>query len=142
MRFIIGSAALLAMGSGALAAVAGVKNLCSTTIYVTVTNSSMMSIQYTIASNGTYSQPLAGMGNQFGITTDPSYYSTQSPKFVFGFSDSTSASLTYWSITSVDGSPFDTFLVATSEPTCTNATAYDGQVHTCTDTADIAVVLC
>ncbi|GAB7352678.1 hypothetical protein MBLNU459_g3040t2 [Dothideomycetes sp. NU459] len=139
---------LLSLASTSFAATAGIKSQCNDQVYLTVTNSTQQSTQYTIAPNGTYSQPLAGSGNSYGITKDPDYYSSSTPKFVFGWTDSTSDQLTYWSVSSVDGNPLvggageGGFNVVFSDPTCSGATTYDGQVHTCPDYNSVVVYLC
>lgn len=135
MHFTTATAALFGLATTSLAATVSVKSQCNQPLYLTYTNSSNFNTQYPIAVNGSYSQPLGGKGNQFGITKDPNYFSASTPKFVFGYSDSTDK-LTYWSVSAVDGNPFDgsNFLVSASEPSCTTASTYDGQVHTCTET--------
>ncbi|GAB7352679.1 hypothetical protein MBLNU459_g3040t1 [Dothideomycetes sp. NU459] len=120
---------LLSLASTSFAATAGIKSQCNDQVYLTVTNSTQQSTQYTIAPNGTYSQPLAGSGNSYGITKDPDYYSSSTPN-------------------SVDGNPLvggageGGFNVVFSDPTCSGATTYDGQVHTCPDYNSVVVYLC
>lgn len=139
---------LLSSASSSLAATAGIKSQCKEQIYLTVTDSTQQSIQYTIAPNGTYSQPLTGQGNSYGITKSPDYYSSSTPKFVFSWTDSTSDHLTYWSVSSVDGNPLNGtageggFDVIFADPTCPEATTYDGKVHTCPDYNNFVIYLC
>lgn len=147
MQFTTVIAPLLISASTSFAATAGVKNNSDKTIFVTVTNSSQTSTEYTIAANGSYSQPLIGMGNVLGVTLDPNYFSSSTKKFIFGYTDSPSAKLSYWTVSNVDGDPFDgstpdvtKFLVSASDVSCSTASTYDGQVHTCTDT--VSVVCC
>lgn len=149
MRFTTTAISLISLASTSLAAAtAGIKSECVDPIYLTVTNSTQQSTQYTIAPNGSYSQPITGQGNSYGITKRPDYYSSSTPKFVFGWTDSTSDNLTYWSVSSVDGNPLNGtageggFNVVFADPTCPEATTYDGQVHTCPDYNSFVIYLC
>lgn len=137
MRFNIATATLLSLASTSLAATVGIVSRCNQTTYVTVTNSSQASTQYKIAANGSYNQPLVGTGNAFGITLEANYFVNTTPKLIVGFSDGTTDHLTYWAVSSVDGNPFaglNGFVVAPSDPSCTETATLDGQVHVCTDT--------
>lgn len=144
MHLIRATTALLSLAATSLAALATVDNASGVTIYLTVTNSSQISVEHTIDAGTNYTQPLTGMGNAYGITLAPDYFSLETKKFVLGFTDSSAQNLTYWSVSNVDGNPFDgstagvtSFLVDTSFPSCSNTTSYDGAVHVCSDAADL-----
>ncbi|KAF1347052.1 hypothetical protein BDV97DRAFT_231835 [Delphinella strobiligena] len=145
MRFNIATAILISLASTSFAATVGVVSRCNRTTYVTFTNSAQVSTQYKIAPNGSYNQPLVGTGNAFGITVEANYFVPTTPKLVVGFSVGTTDHLTYWGVTFVDGNPFsglNGFVVAPSDPSCTETTTSDGQVHVCTYTANLVIYLC
>ena len=148
MRFITTTAIVVSLVSSSFASTVGVVSRCNQNLYLLVSNSTVAGAPIALAPNGTYSQPLVGSGNQFGVAKDSDYYATTTAKFTFGFSVATDSHLTYWSIGTVNGDPFagtiggSGFLVAPSDSTCSIANTFDGQVHTCTDAVrqlDLAV---
>lgn len=149
MHLTTATAIVLSLTSTSLASLAGVINHCNQNIYLVVSNTTVAAAPITLGPNGTYNQPLAGHGNQFGISKLADYYNTNTPKLTFGFSDATDSHLTYWSVGTVNGDPFagnvggSGFVVATSDPTCPKTTAYDGKVNTCKDTVrDLRILKC
>lgn len=148
MRFPLGTtASLLAMTSSALAAFASVTNYCPDIVWITITNSTWEPTQYAIGTNGTYSQYRSGNGNAFGLSKTSAYFSSSTPKFTLGFTDSPADHLLYWSVVNQDGDPFagQPWRISLSDSTCSpnTLTGYDGgTVHACSDTANITVTLC
>lgn len=123
-----------------------VDNDCVESVYLTITRSDQTSTQRTIAgTNGTYSEVLSGQGNSFGVTKSADYWSSTTPKLIFGYSEGNDG-LSYWTVSTVDGDPTagEGWKVAPSVSTCTSATngTMAGQVYTCTNTADLVLTLC
>jgi hypothetical protein len=143
----LATTSLVALAGSASAAFATVQNICPETVWITITNSTWSPIQYPIPTNGTYAQWRSGTGNAFGLSKTSAYFSTQTPKFTFGFSDSPIDHLLYWSVINVNGDPFagESWHISLSDTTCTPnpLSGYDGgAVHACGDAANITVTLC
>ena len=93
-------ASVLALTSTALASNAGIKNNCNQDIFLTTTGPSQKSTSMKIAANGGYfSTPIKGQGNSFGLTKNADYYSANTPKLIWGASDSNG--VTYYSVNTV-----------------------------------------
>lgn len=145
MRFSTVTLGLLSATSTALAGTVTIQNNAKEIVYLTETLSDQTSTSSTIAVNASYSEVAAGQGKSLGITLNPNYFSPSTPKLIFGYSVDTMSGLVYWTVSSVDGNPFsapgDGFNVEPSDPTCTNATTYDGQVHTCGSAANFTLTV-
>lgn len=134
---------LFALASTALAGNAIVANNCAEDVFLTITRSDQSSTQYQLAGNGgSYSEPISGQGNSFGVTKNSNYYSADTPKLIWGFSDS--APTLYYTVSDVNGDPFagETFSLSASDAGCGVVTSYDGQTHTCDDSNDFTLSLC
>lgn len=143
MHFSVAAAGLLALASTALAGNSIVKNNCAEQVYLTITDSSQSSTQYALAGNGgSYSAPISGQGNSFGITKNSDYYSASTAKLIWGFSD-TPPTL-YYSVSSVNGDPFsgESWKLSATDGSCASVSNYDGQTNTCADSNDFTLALC
>lgn len=143
----LAAASLIAMATTASAAFATVQNYCPEPVWITITNSTWEPSQYAIGTNGTYTQWRSGIGNAFGLSKTSAYFSTSTPKFTLGFTDSPVDGLLYWSVIIADGDPFagEAWRISLSEPSCSPSplTTYDGGiVHACAIGANITVTLC
>ncbi|KAI5209103.1 hypothetical protein E4T39_00962 [Aureobasidium subglaciale] len=145
MHFLaLAPATFLALASPALATFATVQNNCAEPVWITITNTTFQTVQYQIATNGTYTQWRVGTGNAYGLSKTSAYFSTSTPKFTLGFSDSPQRPLLYWSVINVDGDPFagEAWRISLSDPACTpNLLAgYDGgKVHACEAVTNLTV---
>lgn len=143
MHFLIATAGLLSLASTALAGNAIVKNNCQEQIFLTITLADQSSTQQAIAgSGGSFSEPISGQGNSFGITKTSDYYSASTPKLIWGFTDSTPT--LYYSVSNVDGDPMsgETWSVSATDGSCSSISSYDGKVYTCADTNNFTLNLC
>ncbi|KAI5249776.1 hypothetical protein E4T43_00613 [Aureobasidium subglaciale] len=145
--FALTSAIFVALASPVLAAFATVQNNCAEPVWITITNTTFQPVQYQIATNGTYTQWRVGTGNAYGLSKTSAYFSTSTPKFTLGFSDSPQDSLLYWSVINANGDPFagEAWRISLSDPACTPnlLTGYDGgKVHACGVANNLTVTLC
>lgn len=139
MRFTAAAAAsVLALAASANASMLSVKNTCSETLYITLTDSSQKTTGPTeFASGATYVSNIVGQGNSFALTKNTDYYSPNTPKLVLG--TSTSNGVLYWSVSDVNGNPFAGESFSITSPSgnkgnvCGTATSPDSQVHGCAD---------
>ncbi|KAJ9627219.1 hypothetical protein H2203_003681 [Taxawa tesnikishii (nom. ined.)] len=140
----ITAAGLLSLAASAAAAVVKVQNNCNTVKWLSITRTNQSMTQQALAAGGSfYSEPLVGSGNSFGITNNPDYYNAATGKLILGWS--VGNNLQYWTVSNSD--PYDPqagrgFVVHESDPGCTQATTYDGAVHTCSTSSDLTLFLC
>ncbi|GAB7337091.1 hypothetical protein MBLNU457_g2492t1 [Dothideomycetes sp. NU457] len=140
MRSTIAVASLMALISTAAAGTVSVVNNCAEQKFLTITRSNQQSTTQAIAGHGgSYKENISGQGNSFGITNNNQYYSANTPKLIFGFSDAPPT--LYYTVSSVNGDPQagEKFSLNTA---CGSVTSYDGLVHTCTDGGDFTLALC
>jgi hypothetical protein len=136
-------ASVLAIASTALAGSAGIKNNCKQDIFLTTTGPNQKSTQMKIAANGGYfSTPIQGQGNSYGLTKNSDYYSANTPKLIWGASDSNG--VTYYSLNTVNGNPFagQSISLSGNQPGCATITKPDGNTKACTDKADFYLQAC
>ncbi|KAH0359677.1 hypothetical protein KCU65_g9822, partial [Aureobasidium melanogenum] len=136
-------ASVFALTSTALAGSAGIKNNCNQDIFLTTTGPNQKSSQMKIAANGGYfSTPINGQGNSYGLSKNKDYYSGNTPKLIWGASDSNS--VTYYSLNTVNGNPFNGQKISLSgnQPGCATITSPDGSTKACTDKADFYLQVC
>ncbi|KAI5207025.1 hypothetical protein E4T39_02056 [Aureobasidium subglaciale] len=136
-------ASILAIASTALAGTAGIKNNCGQDIFLTITHSDQSHSQMSIAANGGYfSEQINGQGNSYGLTKNSDYYSANTPKLIWGASDSDGT--IYYSLNTVNGNPFDGQSISLSgnQPGCATITSPDGSTKACTDKADFYLQVC
>jgi hypothetical protein len=143
MRFSIAITGLATLVSTAIAGTAIVQNNCSEQVFLTITRGDQSSSQKALAGNGgRYSEPISGNGNSFGVTKSSEYYSPNTPKLIWGFSDS--APTLYYSVSAVDGNPFNgqKFQLSASDAACGVVNNFDGAVKACADKNDFTLTLC
>jgi hypothetical protein len=136
-------ASVLAIASTALAGSAGIKNKCKQDIFLTITGANQKSTQMKIAANGGYfSTPIQGQGNSYGLTKNSDYYSANTPKLIWGASDSNG--INYYSLNTVNGNPFagESLSLSGNQPGCATITNPDGNTKACTDKADFYLQVC
>ena len=134
-------AAFTALASTALATGSVVvKNNCGNAVFLTRTGSNQQSSQSQINPGGSYSQTISGQGNSWGVTTSSDYYSPNTAKLIWGWSDS--AGTVYYSLNTVDGSPFSTVDIVSSDSSCPAVTSPDGKTVTCGDGATLTLNVC
>lgn len=122
-----------ALASTAFAGTAVVYNSCGSNIYLTTTDSSQQSTTTTIGPNGSTSATISGSGNSWGVSTNMDFYSSTTPKLIWGFTDT--APTLYYSVSTVDGNPFSSFSLSTTDSTCPVITSANGSTVTCGDGA-------
>jgi hypothetical protein len=133
-------ASILALTSTTFAAQVVIKNNCPQQVYLQITRSDQSSNQLSLAaSGGSFSEPLQGQGNSYGLTKSPDYYSPNTPKLIFGVSDSNG--LAYYSLSNVNGDAFDGQDVKVQGNGCPTAVD-DGSVKACADANDLVLSLC
>lgn len=140
MRSVITITSLMALISTAAAGTVSVVNNCVEQKFLTITRSDQSStIQAIAGQGGSYKENISGQGNSFGITNNDQYYSADTPKLIFGFSDAPPT--LYYTVSTVNGDPQtgETFSLNTA---CGSVTSYDGLVHTCDDSGDFTLALC
>ena len=143
MHFSVAAAALVTLASTALAGSALVQNNCPEEVYLTITRGDQSSSQLKLAGNGgKYSEPLSGNGNSFGLTKSSDYYSANTPKLIWGFSDA--APTLYYSVSSVDGDALagEQWQLSASDSGCGVVNSSDGATHACADSNDFTFALC
>ncbi|KAF4551977.1 Hypothetical protein D9617_11g008240 [Elsinoe fawcettii] len=131
-----------ALASTAAAGNAVVWNRCTDTIYLTITRANQQSTTRPIAPNQRYSEGIANQGNSFGITRNADYYSPNTPKLIWGFSNAPPT--LYYSVSQVNGDPFAgaKFRLKSSDNKCAAITGYDGRTRTCNSNNDFTLVAC
>ncbi|PSK36101.1 hypothetical protein B9Z65_5916 [Elsinoe australis] len=131
-----------ALASTAMAGNAIVQNKCTSTIYLTITRANQMTTTRPIAPGQKYSEPIANQGNSFGITRNQDYYSPNTPKLIWGFSNSPPT--LYYSVSQVNGNPFEgaKFRLRSSDTKCQAVTGLDGRTRTCGSNNDFTLVAC
>ncbi|KAF1346151.1 hypothetical protein BDV97DRAFT_401507 [Delphinella strobiligena] len=142
MRFSVALAGLATLVSTALAGNAVVQNNASEDVYLTITRPDQTSTQQQLAGNGgRYSEPISGTGISFGLTKSSDYYSASTPKLIWGFSDS--APTLYYSVSSVNGNPFDgeSWSLKATDGSCTVVTSPDSNTYTCADSNDFTLTI-
>jgi len=140
---VLRAAGLLALTTTAIAGSASVVNRCKEDAFLTVTLSTQQSTTHQIAgSNGSYSEPITGQGNSWGITKTNDYFSASTPKLIWGFSDA--APTLYYTVSNVDGDPMagEGFNISSTDAGCGSVTSYDGSTHTCSDSNNFTLTLC
>jgi len=140
MHSTIAVASLMALISTAAAGTVSVVNNCVEQKFLTITRSNQQSTTQAIAGQGgSYKENISGQGNSFGITNNDQYYSADTAKLIFGFSDAPPT--LYYTVSSVNGDPQagETFSLNTA---CGSVFTYDGLVHTCDDSGDFVLALC
>jgi len=140
---LISLTGLLALASTVMAGTAYVRNNCQEQVFLTITRANQQSTTQAIAgSGGLYSEPISGEGNSFGITKNDQYYSPDTPKLIWGFSDAVPT--LYYTISNVDGDPMagESFFLSSSQLTCDAVDSYDGATHVCDDSNDFTLTLC
>lgn len=137
------AASILALASSALAGNAIVQNNCPQQVYLTITRQDQSSSQQTLAANGGhFSEALQGQGNSYGVSKNSDYYSANTPKLIWGASDS--AGLVYYSLSTANGNPFDgqSVNLKGSDAACPVVSSPDGSVKACADSSDFTLTLC
>ncbi|PNS16736.1 hypothetical protein CAC42_4700 [Sphaceloma murrayae] len=143
MQFTTTLAVLVgAIASTAMAGNAIVENKCTSTIYLTITRANQMSSTRPIAPGQKYQEAIANQGNSFGITRNADYYSPNTPKLIWGFSNAPPT--LYYSVSQVNGDPFAgaKFRLRSSDGNCGAVTGYDGRTRTCGSNNDFTLVAC
>lgn len=135
-------ALISALSATAFAGTAVVTNKCSQDVFLTITRSDQTSQTYDIQSGISYSETISGQGNSFGVTLSSDYYSPNTPKLIWGFSD-VSPTL-YYSVSTVDGNPFGSlgFGLVVSDNSCSGVASADSRTRTCEDGATFTLNLC
>lgn len=146
MHFSALSLGLLAAAHTAIAGTVYVRNNSPNELWLTITRSDQTSTQSTIAvGGGFYSEPAAGSYNSLGVTKTSDYWNSATPKLIYDYTLDTPDNLLYWTVSNVDGDPFtaagDGWEIFTSDTTCSGATTYDGQTHTCEAATDLTLVV-
>ncbi|KAI5268551.1 hypothetical protein E4T47_07754 [Aureobasidium subglaciale] len=137
------AASVLALASSALAGKAAVKNNCGQDVYLTITRQDQSHTQQKLAANGGYfSEQLSGQGNSYGLTKNQDYYSANTPKLIWGASDS--AGVVYYSLNNVDGNPFNgqSVRLTGNQANCPAVTSVDGSTKACSNSNDFTLTLC
>ncbi|KAF2221088.1 hypothetical protein BDZ85DRAFT_23949 [Elsinoe ampelina] len=131
-----------ALASTAAAGNAVVWNRCTDTIYLTITRANQQSTTRPIASGQRYTETIANQGNSFGVTRNPDYFSPNTPKLIWGFSNAPPT--LYYSVSQVNGDPFAgaKFRLKSSDGNCQAITGYDGRTRTCGSNNDYTLVAC
>ncbi|KAF1980970.1 hypothetical protein K402DRAFT_425774 [Aulographum hederae CBS 113979] len=136
---------VLALATSAIAGTAFVRNNCGQTVYLTITRGNQATTTSTIAPGGSFSEGYHGTGNSIGVTKNPDYYSPNTPKLIFGYSDQPPT--VYWSVNSVNGDPFSgqTFSVDANSGNgaCPGTVGYNGgKVLGCGNGGSLTLKLC
>jgi len=133
MLFTTAAITLLSVVGTAMAATVRVNTRCTDNVFLQLTDSSGVTKQVTLATNGTYSQPLVGSGKQIGITKNADYFASTTPKLVFAYS--VAPPTTYWTVSNISGNPFSdsSFAINPTKLECPSITSPDSAVHTCDD---------
>lgn len=102
-----------------------VLNNCTESIYITNINSTKSTTgPFEVKGNGgNWTTDIIGVGNSLGVSKTDRYWSSETPKFILG--TSTDAGILYWTVSNVDGDPFEgeTFKLSSGEGNaCQNAT--------------------
>lgn len=137
------AASILALASSTFASKVAVKNNCPQDIFLQITRQDQSHTQQKIASNGGYfSEQLNGQGNSYGITKNQDYYSPNTPKLIWGASDS--AGVVYYSLNNVDGNPFNgqSVKLTGNQQSCPAVTSVDGSTKACSNVNDFTLTLC
>jgi hypothetical protein len=102
-----------------------VLNNCTESVYITNINSTKSTTgPFEVkGSGGNWTTDIIGVGNSLGVSKTDGYWSNETPKFILG--TSTDAGILYWTVSNVDGDPFEgeTFDLSSGEGNvCQNAT--------------------
>lgn len=141
MQLSAAFALVSALAATALAGYATVENKGSSDVYLTITLADQTSTQYTIHPDDAFSEAVVGEGNSWGLTTNSDYYSPNTPKLIWGFSDSDGT--VYYSVNTVDGNPFASsgFALTTDNAGCSNVNSPDARTRTCPDSASFTLTV-
>lgn len=100
-------------------------NNCTESVYITNINSTKSTTgPFEVkGSGGNWTHEVTGVGNSLGVTKNDRYWTPETPKFILG--TSTDAGILYWTVSNVDGDPFQnqTFELSSGPGNaCDNAT--------------------
>ncbi|KAM0714897.1 hypothetical protein Q7P37_009362 [Cladosporium fusiforme] len=113
-----------------------VRNNCNEAIFVTYINSTKSTTGplKVNGTGGTWDSSIIGVGNSLGVSKNDQFWSNETPKLILG--SSTDRGVLYWTVSNVDGNPFDgqKFRVGSGEKNnCESADNFDTKVHGCQD---------
>ena len=102
-----------------------VLNNCTESVYITNINSTKSTTgPFEVkGSGGNWTTEIIGVGNSLGVSKTDRYWTPETPKFILG--TSTDAGILYWTVSNVDGDPFQnqTFELSSAPGNvCENAT--------------------
>ncbi|KAF2094406.1 hypothetical protein NA57DRAFT_60450 [Rhizodiscina lignyota] len=138
----LSAVALLAMASSAYAGSASVTNRCKQDLWVSITRAGPGETAHTfkLPTGRTWSESYQGTGNSIGVTTNPNYYSPDTAKLIWGYSDQ--PPMVYWSVNSVNGNIGLPFSVVAGDD-CPGTNGFNGgKTLTCSDKENISLYVC